>query len=98
MNECLVTVSNDLRNNGGIAGEDSRGVFPATCVLRVTLGASETGSVLSDWTGALAVGAVAVNLGPGGGARISACPPPKTLVFSCRVAHEPFRMLTIIAV
>ncbi len=99
MNECLVTVNNELRNNGGIAGEDCCGVFPATWVLRVAVGGSERGSALSVWTGVLAVGAVAVNLVPGGGGH--AFPgAPRRKPWSSRVVsrtNEPFRMLTIIA-
>ena len=86
MNECLVPVSNELKNKGGIAGEDSFGVFAATRVLRVAVGGSERGSALSVWTGVPAVGTVAVSLVPGG--THNRVPPPKTLVLSCRAAHE----------
>ena len=92
VNECLVPVSNELKNKGGIAGEDSFGVFAATRVLRVAVGGSERGSALSDWTGVPAVGTVAVSLVPGG-ARISACPRRKP--WSCLVVprtNESFTM------
>jgi len=79
-------VNNELKNKGGIAGEDSFGAFAATRVLRVAVGGSEKGSALSDWTGVPAVETVALCLVPGGHAYPRA--PPKTLVLSCRAAHE----------
>ena len=79
-------MNNELKNKGGIAGEDSFGAFAATRVLRVAVGGSEKGSALSDWTGVPAVGTVAVCLVPGGHAYPRA--PPKAVVLSCRAAHE----------
>jgi len=49
--ECLVTVSNELKNKGGIAEEGSVGRFAATWVLRVVSCESERGSAISVWAG-----------------------------------------------
>src|SRR5271157_1802022 len=93
VNECLVPVSNELKNKGGIAGEDSFGVFAATRVLRVAVGGSETGSALSVWTGVPAKGTVAVSLVPGRGHAYPRAPAENPgLVFVVPPTNESFTM------